>query len=380
MHINAFPSVHLKKFDGIDLFFKFSSELLVIGLALLVGVFNVVFFKLDSHKQNDKSYAFAFLSNHTPLNAKYYGKQTSISTVVVNGGGFIAQAHADDFLGNFSPITTANDSTDSIITDNSLVQPNPDSVKTLCAKQIKTYTVVDGDTLRSVAIDNDITIQTLIDANGLTRDSKLKPGQELTILPGDGILYTATDNDTLPDVAKKFSGDLQSIVTYNCLDSAEDINGGQKIFIPGGHLPLPPAPKPQAKPKPKADKSKVGGDGPIESVKDDSSGYDEIGHIFPKGYCTWYVAQKLHGLVKWGGNANKWISNSKAFGAVTDMDPAPGTILVTNDSLRYGHVAYVEKVTDHSIIISEMNYTKFGKVDYREISLTSSSIKGFIHP
>ena len=50
------------------------------------------------------------------------------------------------------------------------------------------------------------------------------------------------------------------------------------------------------------------------------------------------------------------------------MNPARGVILVTNDSRKYGHVAYVEEVTDHnSIIVSEMNFEKFGKVDTREI-------------
>ncbi len=379
-HINAFPSVHLKKFDGVDLFFKFSSELLVVVLALLVGIFNIGFFHFGAKTQSDNSYAFAFLSNHTPLNSKYYGKQTSISTVVVNGSGFIAQAHADDFLTGLPQAATEESSANSAINYDSLVQPTPDSVKTLCAKQIKTYTASAGDTLRSVAIDHDITIQTLIDANNLTRESKLTAGQQLIILPSDGILYTATDNDTLPDVAKKFSGDLQNIITFNCLDSAEDITGGQQIFIPGGHLPLPPAPKPTPKPKVPVDKSKVGGTGPVDNVPVTEGGWNEVGHTFPKGYCTWYVAQKLHGLVKWGGNAKNWLANSKAYGAVVDMDPAPGTIVVTNDSKKYGHVAYVEKVTDHSIVVSEMNFEKFGKIDFREIPLTSSSIKGYIHP
>jgi surface antigen len=346
----------------------------------MVGLFNIFFFHFGAKAAGDESYAFTFLSNHTPLNDKYYGKQTSISTVVINGGGLIAQAHADDYLSSQIVAQNENSNQDFTIEDGFLTQPSPDSIRALVAKQVKIYTTVPGDSLRSIAAKNGITIQTLADANNLPTDAALKPGWTLKILPIDGVIYTANSNDTLPDVAKKFSGNLDTIISYNGLDSAEDIEAGDLIIVPGGHMPLPPKPKITAKPK-TTDKSKVGGDAPVQKLQDDGSDYDEVGHLFPKGYCTWYVAQKLHGLVKWGGNAKNWPANSKAYGAVFDRDPARGTILVTNESSRYGHVAYVESVNgDGTITVSEMNYEKFGKVDYRTISLSSSVIKGFIHP
>jgi surface antigen len=274
---------------------------------------------------------------------------------------------------------TDSGTNNTIINENRLNQPSPDSIKALVTKQIKTYTTQAGDTLQSIAAANGITVQTLIDANKLTKGAALQPGWQLIILPIDGVVYTATSNDTLPDVAKRFSGNLDTIISYNGLANAEDIEDGQIIIIPGGSMPLPPAPKPTPKPKPKTDKSKIGGNGPVDNITPEPTVDDGTAHLFPKGYCTWYVAQKVH--VPWGGNAKAWIANAKAYGAVVDQDPAHGTILVTNESFKYGHVAYVEQVTDHNtIIVSEMNYDQFGKVDTREISLNSSVIRGFIHP
>ena len=385
-HLNAFPAVHLKKMDHLDVFLKFSSELLVIGLALLVGFLNIVFFKFGTGKpMNDNSHAFKLLSYHTALNSKYYAKETSISTVLMSGQGFITQAKADDFEGLTGQTTSNPDSSNNLdtITEEGLVKPNPDSIKELVAKQVKIYETQPGDTIQSIAATNGISPQTVLDANNLLNGTIIKPGWYLKILPVDGELYTANNNDTLPDVAKKFSGNLDTIISYNGLSDAEDITGGQIIIIPGGHLPQPVIPKTKT-PAPKktpVDKSKIGGNATVEEVPSQAVGsdYDEVAHIFPKGYCTWYVAQKIH--VPWGGNAKAWISNARAYGAVVDTDPARGTIVVTNESKRYGHVAYVESVNDDgTITVSEMNYEHFGKVDYRRISLSSSVIRGFIHP
>ena len=382
-HLTAFPAVHLKRSDWFDIFFKFSSELLVICLAIVVGFLNVIFFKFGAGKTfHDNSHAFALLSNHTSLNPQYYAKETSVSTILFTGKSLIAQAYANDSTAALTATSPdpADTSDGGMIEGDVLVKPNPDSIKTYIAKQIKIYETQPGDTIASIAQSFGISQQTILDTNNLLGGTVVKPGWQLIILPTDGILYKAGSNDTLPDIANKFGGNVDTIISYNGLDSAEDINPGDVLIIPGGHLAPPPVPKTTPKAKTNTGNgAKVGGSAPIEEIQPeiDIGG----GHIFPKGYCTWYVAQKLGGKVKWGGNAKNWIVNSKAYGAVVDMDPAPGTILVTNDSKKYGHVALVEQVTDHnSVIVSEMNYEHFGKVDYREIPLTSSSIKGFIHP
>jgi surface antigen len=102
------------------------------------------------------------------------------------------------------------------------------------------------------------------------------------------------------------------------------------------------------------------------------------GHLFPWGYCTWYVASKVH--VPWGGNAKNWLANAQAYGAIISKQAAVGSIVVTTDNSRYGHVALVESVTDEGFTISEMNYKKFGAVNTRFIPHGSKIVRGFILP
>ena len=381
IHLNAFPAIHLKNLDRLDFVLKFSSELVVLVLAAVAVFCNLYFFTGNvAHEYSDNSHAAKFLSYHPGLNQQLYAKNTSLITTIAKNSGFIQQAQADSFQGLSSKAAenenTLADSGDAVLNNGVLITPNPDSINGLIAKQVKIYETKSGDTLKGIASTNGISAQTIMWANKLTSE-QIKPGWFLLILPIDGVLHKATSNDTLPDIAKKYKVDIDTIISYNALESPEDINPGQLLIIPGGQLPQPPKPKPVV---PKRDPSKVGGGGAVEEVLPDNSLDDGKGHIFPKGYCTWYVAQKLGSKIKWGGNANQWIKNSRAYGAITDMDPAPGTIVVTTDSRRYGHVALVEQVTANSIIVSEMNYEKFGKVNKREIPLNSKIIKGFIHP
>ena len=376
-HVNTFPAVHFKKLDWVDLSFKFSSELLVVGVALLFGLLNIFFF--SGHKIfADDSHTSKLLSYHTEYNPKLYAKLTSINTVVIAKNGFFTQANADDFAG-LSPNQTAGNEQDqnqnTLITDGVITKPNL-STQDLMAKQIKIYETKPGDTLKSIAKQNDISQQTIIWANNLPGNS-IKPGWQLIILPTDGVVVKANSNTTLPDLAQKYKGSLETIISYNGLASAEDIQEGQLIVVPGGSIAPPPAPTKVAPKNVKKPEKNIAAAEPIDNVisVDDSS---NEAHLFPKGYCTWYVAQKVR--VPWGGNAKAWLTNAKAYGKKTGNQPASGTIVVTTDSARYGHVAYVEKVTEDTIIVSEMNYTGFGKVDWREIPKDSPILRGYIYP
>ena len=63
------------------------------------------------------------------------------------------------------------------------------------------------------------------------------------------------------------------------------------------------------------------------------------------------------GVPRWG-NANQWDDCAKQIGMRVDKNPAPGSVLVKNDTGGgFGHVAYVEKVNrDGSIVISDGNF------------------------
>ncbi len=369
--------------DWVDLLLKFSSELLVIGLAVAVCGLNIFFFS-KGKVPSDGSHAFAFVNMHSGLNAQLYAKQTSISTIVVSQNSLISEAQADDFLGSSGsdgqPADTSTD--DSIDSSQPYFQiSNPDTVKDLIAKQIKIYQTQPGDTLQSIASANNISIQTIIWANNLP-NTTIKPGWQLLILPVNGVLVIPDTNTTLPDIVRKYFGndykdstklqaDMQSIMSYNVMQNEEDIFPGQPIIVPGGTVPPPPPPT--TKPTPRSSSGKSTGSG--------GSAYqgqiDEGGHLFPWGYCTWYLATKVS--IPWGGNANQWLYNARVDGVATGSQPVRGAVVVMNIS-RYGHVAYVEHVGDGGFTVSEMNYSAFGRVDTRWILDSDPLIRGFIYP
>lgn len=370
IYLNSFPAVHIKPLDWYDYTLRFSSELLILILALGVCGLNIFHFYIADEK-SDKSLAAKFLSYHPGLNPNLYEANNTITTQIVMNSGFAHIAQAEDF-GALQ--TTAEANTEGAIEDENqnysgdvLAQPAVDTLESLIAKQIKVYKTQSGDTLASIARANGISVQTIMWANKLSGET-IKPGWFLIILPTDGVLHRATSNNTLPDLAKKYNGSLETIISYNGLENAEDIDEGQLIIIPGGRMP--DAPKPKAVPR---DPSKVGGNVPAPKVINNGTG-----HIFPWGYCTWYVASKVH--VPWGGNAKNWLANARAYGAIISDTPTVGSIVVTTDNARYGHVALVTDVDEKGFTVSEMNYEKFGKVNTRWISKSSKIIRGFIYP
>ena len=100
--------------------------------------------------------------------------------------------------------------------------------------QISTYIVQSDDTISSIALMFDISLDTIKQSNHLS-GSTIKPGQSLIILPITGVLYTVVANDSLQKIAKKYSVNIDDILTYNDLPSeSSKIAVGQQLIIPHG--------------------------------------------------------------------------------------------------------------------------------------------------
>lgn len=110
-------------------------------------------------------------------------------------------------------------------------EPEPDR------DQITEYVVSEGDSLWSIADKFSVSLNTLLWANDLTKDSTLQPGQKLTILPVSGVLYVAEKGDTLSEIAQVYDADLEEIVSFNHLKNKDDIFPGDLLIIPGGEKP-----------------------------------------------------------------------------------------------------------------------------------------------
>lgn len=107
--------------------------------------------------------------------------------------------------------------------------------------QIQVYTVQAGDTLSSVAKNFDISLNTLLWANNLTKASRMKIGDDLIILPVSGVQYQVRRGDTIESIAKSFKGDVNEILSFNGLGVGEKLEVGSTIIIPDGELePITP--------------------------------------------------------------------------------------------------------------------------------------------
>lgn len=102
---------------------------------------------------------------------------------------------------------------------------------------ISTYVVREGDTLSGIALMFDVSPNTILWANDMSKSSTLKVGQQLTILPVTGVKYTVKRGDTLASIAKKYSGDPTEIANYNGIEGS--LAAGSVIIIPNGEVQAP---------------------------------------------------------------------------------------------------------------------------------------------
>jgi surface antigen/LysM repeat protein len=240
---------------------------------------------------------------------------------------------------------------------------------------VKIYTVKNGDTVSSIAVSNQITVNTILWANDIDNIDSIMPGDKIFILPVAGLSHTVQSGDTIDAIAKKYKADKDKIIAFNNLPADGSLKEGEDIIIPDGEKEVPrtvPVPETSIR---RQYATPVGGT-PTVSGWRKLEGKAGSGHKFPYGYCTWYVAQRRY--VPWGGNAGTWIYHAKSMGYMTSKTPRVGSIMVTAESW-WGHVAIVESVSGGSITVSEMNYERWGRVDRRTVATSSRVIKGYIY-
>lgn len=102
----------------------------------------------------------------------------------------------------------------------------------------ESYFVEGGDTLSTIAEKFGLKLTTLLEANSLSLKSNIRPGQELTILPIDGLLYTVKSGDTISKLASKYQAQTNQIKEYNKI-SDDSLAIGKEILIPYAVKPKP---------------------------------------------------------------------------------------------------------------------------------------------
>jgi LysM repeat protein len=103
------------------------------------------------------------------------------------------------------------------------------------SKDIIKYTVERGETLSIIADKFDISIDTILLANELD-NTKIQPGQELLILPVNGIIHMVEKGESVDSIAKKYIAKKDEIIIYNDLSSEGSVFIGDILIVPNGKI------------------------------------------------------------------------------------------------------------------------------------------------
>lgn len=106
---------------------------------------------------------------------------------------------------------------------------------------ITEYSVEPGDTPAGIAASFNISLNTLLWANDISKNTVLKTGQELIILPADGLLHIVKSGDTLEALMGKYKGNMEETVAFNGIADGI-IYAGDTVFVAGGVMPVKKAP------------------------------------------------------------------------------------------------------------------------------------------
>jgi len=119
-----------------------------------------------------------------------------------------------------------------------------EEVKQYRGGEIIKHVVVEGETVSSIATRYGLEPDTILWDNKLSSKAKLKPGQELNILPVDGVRHKVVRGETIYSIGKKYGLDgsqVQAIVDYPfnefLNDETFELAAGQFLMVPGGVVP-----------------------------------------------------------------------------------------------------------------------------------------------
>lgn len=148
---------------------------------------------------------------------------------------------ARDDTGGEAPIRGVLD-TD--ITGGSMYTQQAEEVKQFRGGEVIAHIVQEGETLSTIAGRYGLEVTTILWENDLTEKAVLKPGQELRILPVDGVRHQVARGETMYSVGKRYGLDessAQLIVDYPFNEFRNDetfeLATGQWLMVPEGVPP-----------------------------------------------------------------------------------------------------------------------------------------------
>jgi murein DD-endopeptidase MepM/ murein hydrolase activator NlpD len=111
--------------------------------------------------------------------------------------------------------------------------------------EVVQHKVSEGETLESIGTKFNVTVDTIKWANDLDSEV-IKPGQQLDIPPGTGVVHKVNAGDNIYTIAKKYNVDAQNIVNFPFNDFVDpdtfQLTPGQTLFVPDGTIEVAPKP------------------------------------------------------------------------------------------------------------------------------------------
>ena len=178
----------------------------------------------------------------------FLGNETSLANAEETPRTYLSQS-TNVLVATLNPETIAGKGGGDITIDNDALVPSGSSDVNVLGEtkpssdQIARYIVRKGDTLSGIAKMFGVSVNTIRWSNNIASGSTIRIGQELVILPIEGVRYTIKKGDTLASVAKKFKGDVTEIRNFNDLAVNETLSVGDEIIIPDGIVTTPSIPK-----------------------------------------------------------------------------------------------------------------------------------------
>lgn len=112
------------------------------------------------------------------------------------------------------------------------------------------YTVVQGDTLATIAKMFGVSTDSILWLNSGLNEKKLKLGTVLKIPPVTGVIHTVKSGETIYSIAKRYNVSAQSIVDFPFNEFSNDetfaLAIGQRLTVPDGEMPDEPILSPRS--------------------------------------------------------------------------------------------------------------------------------------
>lgn len=190
--------------------------------------------------------------------------------------------------------------------------------------------------------------------------AQVVPKQETKKPKPKPITYKVKSGDTLNSISKAHRVPVSRLWSANRqLHNPDIIRVGERLRIPRPDDKL----KKRAMIKVAVNRDTIKSAAPTLQKL---GGFSSSGNSYEPGQCTWHVKNLAPWVESWG-DASSWSYNASKDGYATHSTPEAGAV-----AWRSGHVAYVIKVTNAGVLVSEMNYD-YVPFHQREIVVPVSS-------